>query len=575
MASCLPHAADWFARQDEQICAMAPMPLTRALSAPVPGTATGAGTLSEELLCTRYHQPEETAIVGIAQDAEANVMVTEAEGLSHQAPEPCGICMESGPESSLLALQCGHTFCSECIQHQLAARWAGPRVVFSYLHCAVCRALLGHPSFEDSLAEHLELKAKVAGIAERKFRDDGLHHDLEHELGRPAIEEEVRRGAEESLAVFMCSDCGDPYCAGRVDCAALAQESAADRSRRCPMCDWAAQACEHDRRCFAHGHRFAVYKCDSCCSPAVWNCDGHHYCEGCHDDPCSDKHFPCPGPDLCPLGIPHPPNTAGNFNHGMDKPSFVFGCTACLDLPLDNDSEIEDFDGPPGFDFGYPQREWHTFVSGEDLLQKVGEKEVRDRLRARRPRLPCDGGPAECAERLLLTEQGLASAEQLLEQAGGSAAQLRERLRAVGLDFKGPALECAQRLLFLCWNVPLEMLRLWDAGEALKPSGRAQAAQRRRRRLRRRAYGLCCADDIGACEGRIGCQAGKAAVEEETRSQNMCTEAQSEVSMMLAPLPRMPLAAHGFRCLGRTMWWGLAGAILVCVSLGPGLATFV
>mmetsp|Transcript_12123 Transcript_12123/g.22232 ORF Transcript_12123/g.22232 Transcript_12123/m.22232 type:complete len:568 (-) Transcript_12123:107-1810(-) len=400
----------------------------------------------------------------------------DAAGMAKAPCVECAICMDE--MCDLMELECGHKFCNDCLEQQLAARWPGPRIVFAYLQCALCRAPLAHPELESSLEEHVDLKQRVLDIAVDRFRRDGLLHDLAQKLDRGGLwdlsQEEIRMHAEVEMAMFMCGDCNDPYCGGRADCAALMQEQAAEQPRRCNECDWNAQAQANDRRCMAHGHRFAIYKCDSCCDVSVWCCDGHHYCDRCHADPCTDKHYPCPGPAQCPLGIAHPPNTTGNIYDDMKHPSFVIGCSACLGF---EDEKQEDLGGPAGYNFGYPHRDWADFDDGGDLLKKVGEEEVRARLRVVRPPLPADGHAAECAERLLLHEQGVRTPEALL--AASSAAVLRHRLLEAGLSSDGQPLECAQRLLFLLVNKPLESLKLWDAREALRPP---QGARRRRRR---------------------------------------------------------------------------------------------
>jgi len=384
-----------------------------------------------------------------------------------------------------MELECNHGFCRECLQQQLQARWPGPRVVFGYLNCALCRAPIAHPDLEGLLQEHNAFKRRAVDAAARKFREDGLARELSERLGRAASDEEVCAQAGETMAVFMCCDCDEPYCGGRADCAALAHEEAGEQARRCHECDWAAQATANDRRCMVHGHLFAVYKCDSCCSVAVWCCDGHHYCDRCHNEPCEDKHYPCPGPDKCPLRIPHPRNGAGNIGEPMEQPSFVIGCSACLgyaDVPQD------DLGGPDGYAFGYPPRDWAAFGTGAELLAAVGEEEVRGRLRAARPQVPQDGLAAECAERLLLREQGARTPQALLASAGG-VAQVRQRLAAVGLSCDGQPQECAQRLLFLLEDAPLASLLLWDAHEALRPPNAARARRQRRRQRNRKGGG--------------------------------------------------------------------------------------
>lgn len=377
----------------------------------------------------------------------------------------------------LLRLECSHEFCHGCLQQQLSARWPSPRVVFGYLNCALCRSPLGHKDLEESLAPHQDLRQHVIDVAARKFREDKLDDDLVRALGRAVTDEEVRIRAEAAMAVFMCNDCSEPYCGGRADCAAFLDETANKLERRCDQCEWAAFAAADDRRCMVHGHRYAIYKCDSCCAVAVWCCDGHHYCERCHNDPCRDKDFPCLGPGRCPLGIPHPRNTHGNLDKAMEGPSFVIGCSACLGF---GDIEQDDLGGPDGYEFGFPDRDWRGFLGGRDLLAALGEEEVRERLRALRPSLPHDGSVLECAERLLIREQGVRSPEEVL-QMGGNILALKGRLEAVGLSSDGPPLECAQRLLFLSYDVPLESLKLWDAREALRPP---QDAHRKRRKIR-------------------------------------------------------------------------------------------
>ena len=93
-------------------------------------------------------------------------------------------------------------------------------------------------------------------------------------------------------------------------------------------------------KCKVHGYKAAIYKCDSCCSVATFDCRSNHYCSSCHNRPHEAKNNPCPGPELCPLGIPHPPNKSGI--HGQVDFGFVIGCSRCFsgadDLVLQHDS---------------------------------------------------------------------------------------------------------------------------------------------------------------------------------------------------------------------------------------------
>mmetsp|Transcript_10287 Transcript_10287/g.23169 ORF Transcript_10287/g.23169 Transcript_10287/m.23169 type:complete len:507 (+) Transcript_10287:104-1624(+) len=320
----------------------------------------------------------------------------------------CAVCFEEG---SVLQLDCEHTYCLECLEGQLAARWPGPRVTFQYLQCALCRAPLQHDLIEDSLEKHRELRDRIVAVAARKFCEDSSPDERD---------ENVEARAEAEMTVYMCGDCSEPYCAGRVDCAVAAAEAEVAQQHRCHECEWATLAKRDDRRCMIHGHRFAMFKCDSCCAVATWNCYSNHYCERCHNQAGQAKYYPCPGPELCPLGIPHPRNVEAI--HGDTMTSFVLGCTACLGCEEATDAEFSEQNH-----FGYPERNWLSFNSGAQMLASIGEQEVRDRLAAQSTAV---GSSEECANQLLLLEkrkqlkaEAAVAARLKAEQAAQAAAQ--------------------------------------------------------------------------------------------------------------------------------------------------------
>merc|ERR1712107_414928 len=148
--------------------------------------------------------------------------------------------------------------------------------------------------------------SRVEKIAVQKFSDDGLLEELQKESGRPAVEDEIVALAMAAMAVVQCYDCMEPFCAGKVDCAGSGHLEQA--ALRCPACEWTSAARLNDHRCMVHGHQYAMFKCDSCCAVATWNCFSNHYCERCHNQASQAKHYPCPGPGKCPLGMPHPLN---------------------------------------------------------------------------------------------------------------------------------------------------------------------------------------------------------------------------------------------------------------------------
>jgi len=164
------------------------------------------------------------------------------------------------------------------------------------------------------------MRQQVLAVSLERFRRDGLLAELEASLGGVATQQEVESHAEEQMVVYSCRDCRKPYCAGLVSCGDAQEQTEQLERPRCPDCEWRA-ARVIDRRCTVHGPSFAIYKCDVCCSLAVWECGQSHFCESCHNGS-MDTIQPCPGIHCCPLGIRHPPNN----NNGT---AFVFGCTAC------------------------------------------------------------------------------------------------------------------------------------------------------------------------------------------------------------------------------------------------------
>lgn len=262
---------------------------------------------------------------------------------------------------------------------------------------------MGHEELQSQLAVHRDLKSRAEKVAVQKFHDDNLVEELAKKLGRDATEEEITARAVVEMAVLQCGDCQEPYCAGRIDCATAAQYDEAEVPvARCPDCEWSQLAVANDHRCMVHGHRFAMFKCDSCCSVATWNCFSNHYCERCHNQAGTAKHYPCPGPELCPLGMLHPPNQeaihcSGNFA------SFCIGCTACFGCQ----EEQEELEFNENNVFGFPQRDWLQHSSGKQVLELIGEDEVRARLKILQPNLVEQHNQLSaelCADRLLPLE---------------------------------------------------------------------------------------------------------------------------------------------------------------------------
>lgn len=251
-----------------------------------------------------------------------------------------GTCMVCFDEGSMLRLECHHTICEQCLDKQLSTGWPGTRMTFGYLHCGVCRGPLAHGSLQETLAKHRELRREVTEVAVRQYCADGWPEHLCETLGRSATEDEVQSFAEAEMAVYRCFECHQPYCAGRAECIQAAEQELSPRQLRCATCKWSAEL-PLEPRCQEHGHRSAIFKCDSCCDIAVWICASNHYCERCHREAGVSKHYPCPGPGLCPRGRPHPPNMPALFGSGEAVPGFVIGCAACLGCVDLNEASVQ------------------------------------------------------------------------------------------------------------------------------------------------------------------------------------------------------------------------------------------
>jgi hypothetical protein len=257
----------------------------------------------------------------------------------------CIVCGDEHTDNAPVAKQeCGHGYCEDCLTGQLNAGLSGKRLAFNYLCCAGCRrdfVLVMVPEFVRMLtacvfAEHLALKETVRRLALAKFNEEGtaLITELKEKkrlpVDRDATPEELSVAALETMAIYSCVECLQPFCGGRISCSEDMEMDASDM--RCQSCTWTLMASQADHRCFQHGYKHAVFKCDSCCAVANWDCGWHHYCERCHGQASQPKNYPCPGPEKCPLGLPHPPNQAADFGKANDtnfQIPFVVGCLVC------------------------------------------------------------------------------------------------------------------------------------------------------------------------------------------------------------------------------------------------------
>eukprot|EP00475_Leptophrys_vorax_P035898 TRINITY_DN5977_c0_g1_i1.p1 TRINITY_DN5977_c0_g1~~TRINITY_DN5977_c0_g1_i1.p1 ORF type:complete len:341 (-),score=75.81 TRINITY_DN5977_c0_g1_i1:73-1095(-) len=268
----------------------------------------------------------------------------------------CAICYDESSRCNF-ALKCKHEFHWECLEAQLKAKWSGVRVSLNYMNCAVCRAPVSDSKgsrLKPYVDEFEALKVSLVTLANERAKEDDI--DCKGLEGQERLDFLFK-----TLAFYQCVDCKQAYCGGLVSCA---EELEIDAEQlRCQSCTFsrinqeqkeanpeapaadAAAAVKRladgspDLRCLDHGYKHAVFKCDSCCSMATYDCIWNHYCDRCHGQAYQAKNYPCVGEDKCPLGIKHPPNQEAKHGGAANAPvPFVLGCLKCIGLDTENQS---------------------------------------------------------------------------------------------------------------------------------------------------------------------------------------------------------------------------------------------
>lgn len=230
--------------------------------------------------------------------------------------ERCPICFDNADFSDTIEKTtwcCNKAIHHACLERQVKAGPSGKMLTFKHLACPGCMKCMSENvyslpnSLQTIVREQVELKTRINYL---KTRQD----------------EQVSDEEKGGWAFFKCSACTKPFCGGKVSCAE--EEDLDTKELVCPECQWQLGCKDH--RCFEHGRKYAIFKCDSCCAPASWSCTSNHYCERCHNQAGQKKFYPCPGGDKCELGIPHPANCEAS--HMKKKMiGFVIGCEKCCD----------------------------------------------------------------------------------------------------------------------------------------------------------------------------------------------------------------------------------------------------
>jgi RCR-type E3 ubiquitin transferase len=213
---------------------------------------------------------------------------------------------------------CGHVLHVECATSKLRHRWPGSRITFGFMQCPVCAADIRHECFEPRLAGLRALRDDVHGRAMLQLQREGVKVPD----GVTPLAHAMR-----TFAFYKCFTCNEPYYGGRVSCDDLGGGGDEDASCRvCPACQLKTLG---KSVCAVHGAEFVQFKCRFCCMPATFKCWGTtHFCTSCHTQQERGNYLSCkkvndlpscPGVELCPLRVPHPPTGT----------EFPLGCSLC------------------------------------------------------------------------------------------------------------------------------------------------------------------------------------------------------------------------------------------------------
>ena len=255
--------------------------------------------------------------------------------------------MEPLSTTPSIVLDCGHSFCEECIRKILKTMYSGPRISFSFLKCPDdrCTSQISHPLLASDLAPSLALEDAVRKKALMRLRYEQA--EKMPELSDPASKffNDPSGFALDRYAYYLCHKCDKPYFGGLARCGV-----AVGTFKREDLICGGCQPQALDALCPTHGAEYVMWKCRFCCTPSVFHCFGTtHFCSRCHDKPSEMQSMerdgklpPCPsgplgaalklpigaehnkdgsgcGPGVCPLNIFHPPP-------GVE---YCLGCSVC------------------------------------------------------------------------------------------------------------------------------------------------------------------------------------------------------------------------------------------------------
>jgi len=245
--------------------------------------------------------------------------------------EFCNICwVDPLRAAPCVELECGHYFHFMCLWQKIDRKWPAARITFGFLNCPLCKTEIRHQALDDITNKYYALKKEIEADAVERVKIEGLQNDKRLKDPNSPYFENLPKFAMDRLAFYKCSKCNKPYFGGMKACEEAGLEQSEEYKQEHLVCGSCASG-PNAKSCKKHGKKYITYKCKFCCAVGSWYCWGStHFCDSCHKKqeggdylnrrPVSDLPK-CPGKELCPLGIEHPPNGTAEFS---------LGCVVCL-----------------------------------------------------------------------------------------------------------------------------------------------------------------------------------------------------------------------------------------------------
>mmetsp|Transcript_29894 Transcript_29894/g.82070 ORF Transcript_29894/g.82070 Transcript_29894/m.82070 type:complete len:555 (-) Transcript_29894:74-1738(-) len=252
--------------------------------------------------------------------------------------EWCPICWtEAIGAAPAIRLGCGHFLHHHCAEAMLRkGQTGGRRLVFKSIQCPLCQVIMQHPTINSLVAPRLAMYQKVRRKALQRWVVEQRRPSPK--ANDPGDEDRVAMLAMQKMAFYECSQCGEPYYGGEVECGGRQDDEEHDLDQDvqavlamelvCRGC-----ASKGQLQCPEHGTEFLGWKCRYCCErEAQYFCFGTtHFCNVCHDQwqMGVEQRWrlqagkPCAGKDHCVFGGRHPPGS----RNGRDE--YALGCTLC------------------------------------------------------------------------------------------------------------------------------------------------------------------------------------------------------------------------------------------------------